>query len=486
MVKLEEKASIDWNNYLTPTEVLLFLFVDDKTESAENIIYNTDGNFYKTYFKDFKKQGWTKDKLVQDLADFYYNNHLDEPKQDNYKMIGLDGNHNKHILGYSKTRDDLEDMCNKVKNDYYLKDVWVEENDDISGTNKVQENLEDQYTVLKTFIKEDPKYTDKYHIKDVVYKTTIKGQPMLEFSINGIDVKVLEYPKKDKKFYCYTNGEKYGYVSSVSHLIEQLVKKYKLEEVSRNELLAKTKMQTVSRYKRADGYKGFYLGDVDTDHLLTTDTLPVTCRVGDYWDTVELQNVLYWIQYTSEKNENNQVNNHSVRDAILQAVDAMDIKVNCECGDFIYRFAYQASKGGYKYGKPETRPAKITNPNDYGALCKHLTAMLSNKKWMQQVAAPVMDWIEKRIVEVNRFLKVKPGEELTLPNELARKNAKKGFYSKVFKGDEDVENEVEKDSEDNNTNAKDTSVSNSNRSINNNAVDNDVDNVDNNVENEEV
>lgn len=110
-------------------------------------------------------------------------------------------------------------------------------------------------------------------------------------------------------------------------------------------------------------------------------------------------------------------------------------------GDFVYRFAYQATKGKYKYGKPENRPAKITNPNDYGALCKHLTSMLSNKKWLQQVSGTVMDFIVKRIDDVNKFLRVKPGEELTLPNELARQNAKKAFYSKLFDKSEEQEDE---------------------------------------------
>ena len=40
--KLEEKASIDWNNYLTKEEVKAFLSKDDKEESAENIIYSKE------------------------------------------------------------------------------------------------------------------------------------------------------------------------------------------------------------------------------------------------------------------------------------------------------------------------------------------------------------------------------------------------------------------------------------------------------------
>ena len=75
---LIEKASIDWNNYLTSEEVNKFLSKDDKVESAEEIVYNTKGNFYKKYFDKFKDEGWTKRELTQDLANFYHNGHLNE------------------------------------------------------------------------------------------------------------------------------------------------------------------------------------------------------------------------------------------------------------------------------------------------------------------------------------------------------------------------------------------------------------------------
>ncbi len=75
---LNEKASIDWNNFLTPEEVDKFLSKDDKVESAEEIVYNTKGNFYQKYFDKFKDEGWTKRELTQDLSNFYNNHHLNE------------------------------------------------------------------------------------------------------------------------------------------------------------------------------------------------------------------------------------------------------------------------------------------------------------------------------------------------------------------------------------------------------------------------
>lgn len=255
--------------------------------------------------------------------------------------------------------------------------------------------------------------------------------------------------------------------------------KHKVEEASRNELLALTKSQTITRYNKAAGYKGFSIVDIDTSMLLRDDTLTVTCRVGDYYDTVQLMDILIWIQMEAERNETNQVNTKNITQALMEAIDALEIKVNCTCGDWQYRFAYQATVLDYKYGKPENRPAKITNPNNYGALCKHLTSMLSNKKWLQQVTGSIMDWMVKHIDEVNKYLRVKEGQELTLPNELARQNAKIGFYSKLFKDklkDEEPE-EVEDDNNDNND-AGATDDSNASNDVDDN--NNDMDNVEDN------
>ena len=102
---LTEKASIDWNNFLTPEEVEKFLSKDDKVESAEEIIYNSKGNFYNKYFKDLKDRGWHKMELVQDLVSFYENNHLNESIFSNNKNI-------KSIQPYLKTIQNS--VCDKV------------------------------------------------------------------------------------------------------------------------------------------------------------------------------------------------------------------------------------------------------------------------------------------------------------------------------------------------------------------------------------
>ena len=42
----------------------------------------------------------------------------------------------------------------------------------------------------------------------------------------------------------------------------------KLQEASRNELLALTKSQTVTRYNKSEEYKGFTIKDIKTDEIL--------------------------------------------------------------------------------------------------------------------------------------------------------------------------------------------------------------------------
>ena len=262
-----------------------------------------------------------------------------------------------------------------------------------------------------------------------------------------------------------------------------------LVEVSRNELLALTKSDTITRYNKASGYKGFSITDIDTSNILRDNTLVVTCKVGDYHDTVELEDILYWIQVVAENTNSytkNQVNTKVVTQAIMNSIDGMDIKVDCECGDWKYRFAYQATVLGYKYGKPETRPNryKRTNMDNVGALCKHLTSMLSNKRWLQQVTSKVMDFIEQNIDAVNAFLKPKKGMELTLPNELARQNAKTSWQNRRNQksDEEDKENNDNITDMDNNLDTDDTSTDNTTNS--NNSVNNDnKDTVDNSIDN---
>lgn len=79
-MKLNEKATVDWNNYLSKDEIIKFLQKDDKIESAKDIIYNKEfANRFSGLHNELQKKynnSCTKQELVKDLADFYYKGHL--------------------------------------------------------------------------------------------------------------------------------------------------------------------------------------------------------------------------------------------------------------------------------------------------------------------------------------------------------------------------------------------------------------------------
>lgn len=87
-------------------------------------------------------------------------------------------------------------------------------------------------------------------------------------------------------------------------------------------------------------------------------------------------------------------------------MDAGAILHNC------YRFSYWASKKDYKYGDPETRPANITNPDNKGSICKHITAALVRpSQWLKYVSG----WIS---TVVRAYLEQKLALDVEDINEL--------------------------------------------------------------------
>lgn len=164
----------------------------------------------------------------------------------------------------------------------------------------------------------------------------------------------------------------------------------KLEEVSRNTLLGLTKSEPDLRVKyrreqdpngphsnreqRSAGYKGFNVKNVDMSNVLHNNSLLIQLGVGDYDDIVELEDILYWLQISAENTNSqtkNQINTKVVTQALMNSIDGMDIKLDCSCADWQYRFAYQATILGYKYGEKEGRPNEDirANPENRGGVC---------------------------------------------------------------------------------------------------------------------
>lgn len=198
-----------------------------------------------------------------------------------------------------------------------------------------------------------------------------------------------------------------------------------LYEVSRKNLVGKTKVQSPQRYNKRLGYRMLSHSLVDPNTLLKNDFLITRAKVGDYNVYIAYSGVLSKLKNIVTKKRIPNVTLQNVIKAVTKAIDETDVFVHCSCPDWRYRFSFWATQHGYKFGKPESRPAKITNPNDkIGAMCKHITALLSNKKWLIKVASSVNAFIKAYYEDVLEVLDLSPEEFII--NVPGRPSAKTG------------------------------------------------------------
>lgn len=181
-----------------------------------------------------------------------------------------------------------------------------------------------------------------------------------------------------------------------------------LNEATRNQLLVKSRKgasykdaskgnrwTAKSKSKVANTVKDYNKIDMDTfwkkDKL--TFKIKVEGETDTYFITVEFNDILSKIQSRVEHNKN-KLEIKCIYDSLVQSLNSSDVKVDCSCPDFKYRFKVWATKNGYNAGESENREAKITNPGDnLGAACKHILCVLNNAEWLQKIASVINNYI---------------------------------------------------------------------------------------------
>lgn len=63
------------------------------------------------------------------------------------------------------------------------------------------------------------------------------------------------------------------------------------------------------------------------------------------------------------------------------------------CPDFLYRASYVQTVAGNNAGRPENRPAVMTNPQNRKGVCKHIIYALSEKAWIIKVASNLYQYV---------------------------------------------------------------------------------------------
>ena len=184
-----------------------------------------------------------------------------------------------------------------------------------------------------------------------------------------------------------------------------------LLEVSRKNLVGKTKVGSPQRYNKRLRYSAMSIPEIDEEQLLYHDMLVIYVQVGSYTDIVAYKGVISKLIEIVKKDPMHRVIRRFVVQALNQQVDLTDVYVNCSCPDFRYRYKYWATKFDYLWGEPEKIPAEITNPDDsIGATCKHLASILANKKWLVKAASVVNDFIHDNYEEFIQSYNIDPEE----------------------------------------------------------------------------
>lgn len=201
------------------------------------------------------------------------------------------------------------------------------------------------------------------------------------------------------------NWTGYKLVNMIKNRANGLREQY-LVEVTRQELLnlgrnsAKYKGKNTSRWtaksKVSVANTVADYNQIDMNRFWKDDILKFIVKVkgetDNYEVTVEFSKLSQKIQgYV--KAAKNLFNRDIVTKALMNALSSSDVRISCNCADFRYRIAYQATRHNAKAGEQETRASNITNPLDnLGLCCKHVLAVLNNAYWIRNVASVIVNY----------------------------------------------------------------------------------------------
>ncbi len=167
-----------------------------------------------------------------------------------------------------------------------------------------------------------------------------------------------------------------------------------LNEVTRWEILRRSKIESPDRYKKKDNYTPKDFRNVDFEELFTNNTFTWSTRVygeDNYIVTISFEGPFDILKFNLKsmrgKNRWKRITQQMVFKALTTALDTEDLYFECSCPDFTYRFRYWATQLDCVHGVPQNTPPKVRNvKNNKGYCCKHILAILYGKRWVQSAA----------------------------------------------------------------------------------------------------
>jgi len=141
------------------------------------------------------------------------------------------------------------------------------------------------------------------------------------------------------------------------------LKDFELLETNKSELI---KLADSSRYEKSLKIKVTFDGAT-----LKKDVLTIK------FESIDLEGIAghSWSQII--KMEDLDISNNLTKKDLKNILLKSQIKVNCDCKDFLYKgYKYIGTQKGYSIENEYIKP-DIKNPNLEGTVCKHLLAVLS-------------------------------------------------------------------------------------------------------------
>lgn len=223
-----------------------------------------------------------------------------------------------------------------------------------------------------------------------------KGESKKDFVTRFMSVTKDEYPDIKQR-----------YAVANSYWERRHNKSESLTEATRGQLISKSRKGDT--YKKSEDNRWVKKTDcniantvkdynkIDMNTFWKQDSLTFGVKVEGKTNTytvyVSFDNILNRLQKEVKANKN-KLTSDVIYKALLDSMNTEDVKINCSCPDYQYRLKYYASKNGFNQGKAETRPSKITNPDDTkGAACKHVLAVINNLEWLKKIASVINNYV---------------------------------------------------------------------------------------------
>lgn len=186
----------------------------------------------------------------------------------------------------------------------------------------------------------------------------------------------------------------------------------RLDEASRGDLLRRSRYQSKARWQKRLNYRISDFRGVDLKELFNNGTFVYNTPIKDYVCTIAFDGALDAIKKAVKNTSSvKQITLNQIAKALVWAYNNEDVRINCTCKDYFYRFRYNSTQGKYQHGQGENRPTKITNPlNNKGSCCKHLDLLLANESWIGKCASVITEFIKAYPDKAAYYLYDNPNE----------------------------------------------------------------------------